>query len=119
MLDAGTGVEEILLDVALSPKKPQKIVLVDALDRGLPAGTISVLHLESLPKTEIKHLSLHQEPTSSLLRELEDLGAEVILVTVQPESIPDSVKIELSVPVQRASSQICQIIAKDFFNYAA
>ena len=116
LLDAGTGVEEILLDIALFPRKPEKIVLVDTMDRELPAGTISRLQLKDLPKAERKHHSIHQEPASGLLRELEDLGVEVILITVQPDSIPDSVKMGLSIPVQRASSQVCQIIVKDFFN---
>ena len=116
LLDAGTGVEEILLDIALFPRKPEKIVLVDTMDRGLPAGSISKLQLKNLPKTERKYFSIHQEPTLSLLRELEDLGVEVILIIVQPASIPDSVKMGLSIPVQRATSQVCQIIVNDFFN---
>ena len=119
VVDAGTGVREILLDIALFPDKLKRIALVDALDCGQPAGAISVLPLASLPPKTTAHLSLHQEPTANLLRELEELGAEVILVTVQPESIPDSVKVGLSAPVQRAVSQTCQIIAKDFFNFHA
>ncbi len=110
VLDAGSGVGEILFDIVLSPQKPKRIVLVDALDRGLPAGTISVLPLADLSKTDSKFFSFHQGPTSSLLRELGAVGAEVILITVQPECLPDEFTVGLSVPVQGTLDEICQII---------
>lgn len=115
VLDAGTGVGEILLDVALSPLKPQRIALVDVLDCGQHAGAISVLPLAGLPQKVNRFFPLHQEPTASLLKELEAVGAEVVLVTVQPESIPDSVNVGLSSPVQKAVSRACEYIVQSFF----
>jgi coenzyme F420 hydrogenase subunit delta len=110
VLDAGSGVGEVLFDIVLSPQKPKRIVLVDALDRGLPAGTISVLPLADLSRTDSRFFSFHQGPSSSLLRELAAVGAEVILVAVQPESLPDELTVGLSGPVQGALREICQII---------
>ena len=110
VLDAGSAVGEILFDIALSYDKPEKIVLVDAMDRGLPAGTISVLDLNDLPKMGIKHFSIHQGPSSCLLREFESLGINVVLIAVQPESLPEYLTIGLSLPVQRAFDDICRMI---------
>jgi coenzyme F420 hydrogenase subunit delta len=115
VLDAGTGVGEILLDIGLFPENLKRIAVVDALDCGQPAGTISVLPLARVPQRMMTHLSLHQEPSARLLRELEELGAKVTLVTVQPESIPDSVRIGLSAPVERVVSQASELIVKNFF----
>jgi coenzyme F420 hydrogenase subunit delta len=116
VMDAGSGVGEILLDIALSPEKPKKIALVDAMDQGLPAGAVSVKSLEDFPNTQMKFLSPHQGPTSSLLRELGSLGIDVILITVQPESIPDHLTIGLSPSVQNAFNEICQIILKEIIS---
>jgi coenzyme F420 hydrogenase subunit delta len=116
ILDAGTGVGDILIDIALSPVKPKKIILVDALDRGVPAGMISVVPLSDLEKTEREYIFFHQGPTSKLLRELESLGVEVNVITVQPEPIPELLTVGLSTPVQNALAEVCEIIVYRYLN---
>lgn len=119
LVDAGTGVGEVLLDLALSPQKPKRILLVDVLDGGQPAGTISTLPLEALPQRGRGVFSPHQAPTSTLLRELEGLGeVEVILLTVQPQRLPQDVQPGLSPPVQAAVPRACELIARSFFRHA-
>jgi coenzyme F420 hydrogenase subunit delta len=119
VIDAGTGVTEVLLDLALSDEKPKKIALVDALEARQPAGTLSVLPLESLPQRRRRDFSSHQAPTSSLLKELKDLGnVEVILLAVQPQWLPQEVQPGLSSPVQQAVPQACEFIARRFFCHA-
>ena len=118
VVDAGTGAGEILLDLALSDEKPKRLVLVDALDSGQSAGTISVLSLESLPQRGGRSFSPHQMPTS-LLKELEELSkVEVILLTAQPQRLPQEVQPGLSAPVREAVPRACEFIARNFFCHA-
>jgi coenzyme F420 hydrogenase subunit delta len=117
LLDAGTGVQGILLDVALCQQKPRRLVLVDVLDRGQPPGTISTLRVDSLPPGRGADFYPHLGPTSSLLRELERLsGLEIVLLTVQSEGLPQEVNPGLSAPVQEAVPQACEFIVRRFFH---
>ncbi|MDP2952919.1 MAG: hydrogenase maturation protease [Chloroflexota bacterium] len=119
VLDAGTGVGDILLDVALADRKPRKLVLVDVLDRGQEPGDIAVQPLDGPPQRSGRNISPHQAPTSSLLKELEALGkVEVLLLTVQPLLIPQEVQPGLSDPVRGAVPRACDLIARSFFGHA-
>jgi len=117
LLDVGTGVQGVLLDVALCQQKPRRLVLVDALDRGQPPGTLSTLRVDSLPPGRSADFYPHLSPTSSLLRELEKLsGLEVVLLTVQAEGLPQEVNPGLSAPVQEAVPRACELIVRRFFH---
>ena len=119
VLDAGTGVRDILLDLSLSRERPKRVVLVDAVDGGRPAGTISTPSLDSLPKRKVRDISPHLAPTSSLLMELKDLRmVDVFLVTVQPTRLPGKVQPGLSRPVREAVPRACELIARSFFHHA-
>ena len=118
LVDAGTGVREVLLDLALSPEKPKRIVLVDALEGGHPPGAISWLPLKSLPLRRQTSFSLHLMPTVCLLRELEQLGIEVFLVAVQPQRLPEEVEPGLSAPVREAVPRACEFITRSLFGHA-
>src|SRR4030067_124922 len=93
ILDAGTGAREILFTIILAEKKPKKIIVVDALDCQKKPGEIFTIPIENLPENKIDDFSLHQMPTSNLLKELKDLcRVEVILLAAQPECVPETVK---------------------------
>lgn len=118
LVDAGTGVQEVLLDLALSPQKPKRMVLVDAMESGQAAGSIRTFPLDDLPQSKRRSFSPHQAPTSALLRELEELsGVEVTLLTVQPQQIPQDVQPGLSPPLQEAVPRACQLIVRRFFSH--
>lgn len=103
VLDAGTSVREILFDIALSDKKPAKIVVVDAVDCGREPGELFALDIGSLPEKALTDFSLHQVPTCNLLRELRDLcGIEVVVMVCQVLDRSDQVSPGLSGPVERA-----------------
>jgi coenzyme F420 hydrogenase subunit delta len=97
LLDAGTGISRILFDMALAPSKPHKLIVVDAMKLGLPAGTVSCVSLDSFQSEQSKVFSEHQEPTSCLLRELRDMsGIEVVLLVAEPGFTPEEVAPGLS-----------------------
>jgi coenzyme F420 hydrogenase subunit delta len=115
LMDAGTGVGEILLDVALSDKRPERVIFIDAMENGQPAGTISTLHLEDIGRRQTRTLSAHQVPTSTLLKELKELGkVEVTVLTVEPGQIPQDIQPGLSPIVREAVPRACEFIVKRF-----
>ena len=102
-LNTGTSSREILFDISLSEKKPQKIIIVDAMECGNKPGSVVEVSLDSIPENKIDDFSIHQVPTSNLLRELRDFcGVEVILVVLQPFDIPREVRPGLSDHAQKA-----------------
>ena len=116
VFDAGTSVREILFDVILSDKKPSKIVIVDAMDCGGSPGELFAPDIRSIPETKLSNFSLHQVPTSNLLRELRDLcGVEVIVMACQVSHTPETVNPGLSMPVKQAVHRAAELLAKAHF----
>ncbi len=116
VLDAGTSVREILFDTVLSEKKPSKIVIVDAMDCSREPGELFMLDIDSLPKVKIDDFSMHQIPTSNLLRELRDhCGIEVIVIGCQVANTSNSVNPGLSEPVETAVKPAAELIANEHF----
>ena len=116
VFDAGTSVREILFDTILSDKKPSKIVIVDAMDCSRKPGEIFCLDISSLPEIKLDDFSMHQIPTSNMLRELRDLcGIEVIVMACQVSHTPDYVEPGLSSPVERAVKCAAEILSREHF----
>jgi len=117
VFDAGTSVREILFDTILSDKKPSKIVIIDAMDCDREPGELFLLDIDSLPKIKLDDFSMHQIPTSNLLRELRrNCGIEVIVVACQVANACDSVNPGLSKPVEAAVKSASALIAKEHFS---
>jgi len=116
ILDVGTGAREILFTITLAEKKPERIIVIDALDCQREPGDIFTIPVENLPDKKIDDFSLHQLPTSNLLKELRDLcQVEVILLAAQPESVPETVKPGLSKKLQDAVPKVGKYIVKNYF----
>jgi len=117
VFDAGTSVREILFDTVLSEKKPSKIVIVDAMDCGREPGELFMLDIDALPKVKIDDFSMHQIPTSNLLRELRDhCGIEVIVIGCQVANTSNSVNPGLSKPVEATVKTAAELIANEHFS---
>jgi len=115
ILDVGTGVRDLLCTVALSPVKPQRIVVIDAVDRGVKPGEVFVGSIEGVLATAGGNFSLHQLPTSTLLRELKNYcHIDIVLISVQPESTPEVVCPGLSKKVRAAVAPACQYLLKTY-----
>ncbi|UCE46770.1 MAG: hydrogenase maturation protease [Phycisphaerales bacterium] len=116
VFDAGTSVRQILFDTVLSEKKPSKIVIVDAMDCGRKPGELFCLDIDSLPEIKLDDFSMHQIPTSNLLRELRDIcGVEVVVVACQVANPCEIVNPGLSAPVERAVQNAAEILALEHF----
>lgn len=102
-LDVGTSVRQVLFNVVLSPVKPRRVIVVDAVDMGRTPGEVWRIEAAELPAIKCDDFSMHQLPTSNLLRELDELGGvDVTCVVAQVGGIPPEVRPGLSAPVERA-----------------
>lgn len=111
-LNAGTSVREILFDLILSERKPETVIIVDAMDKGRQPGELFRPSIDDVPVKKMDDFSMHQLPASNLLRELRDFcGVEVVLFVCQVQSIPDSVRPGLSPVVREAVARAADAIA--------
>lgn len=110
-LAVGTSVREVLFNILLSPVKPRRIVVIDAVDMGRPPGEVWAIDARDLPEVKSDDFSMHQLPTSNLLRELSELGGvEVTCVVGQVGRWPSEVRPGLSPPVARAVARAVELI---------
>jgi coenzyme F420 hydrogenase subunit delta len=120
VVDAGTSVRNILFDVLLSDERPAKIVIVDAMDCGGEPGDLLDLDIESFPNEKTDDFSMHQVPTSNLLREIRDFcGVEVRVLVCQVAHIPGEVSPGLSDPVGKAVERAAKMLAREHFTESA
>ncbi len=111
-LDVGTSIRDILFDLILSEKKPQQLIIVDAV--GYPdrqPGEVFEIPVEGIPETKVSDFSLHQFPTVNMLQELkEHSGIRVKIIVGQTEPLPEEVRPGLSAAMQGAVEVACEKI---------
>ena len=116
VFNAGTSIRTMLFDIVLAEDKPLTIIVVDAVDVGRNSGDIFEIDLDELPENKIDDFSMHQLPTSNLLRELRDLaGVDVRIMSCQVARIPEEVEPGLSEILQSRVKEMCELIVKNWF----
>ena len=114
-MDVGTGARKVLFTVSLSEVRPQEIAIIDAVDWGQEIGTVSEIPVESLPITKVDDFSLHQIPTSNMLRELQDdCGVKVTVIVCDVGPIRQMIEPGLSPDIQQSVTEACQYISARF-----
>ncbi len=112
--DVGTSVRNILFDILLSEEKPSYVVIIDAMDVGCEPGELFTPDLDALPSTKTDDFSMHQIPTSNLLRELRDLcEVAITILACQVAHIPKGVSPGLSGPVSEAVPRAVELLARE------
>lgn len=97
VINAGTGVREILFDLVISDQRPRKVIVIDAVDKNRSPGEVFRIDVAEVPAHKVDDFSLHHLPTMNLLKELNDLcDVEVVIIVGQVESIPEMVRPGLS-----------------------
>jgi len=114
-LDIGTGVRELLFNIIVSDRRPELIVVVDALDCGRKPGEVFLASIEEIPENKINDFSLHLMPTLNMLRELRDLcNVEVVIVAAQPRNIPEGAEGGLSEEIKNAVKEAAEFISENY-----
>lgn len=115
LLDAGTGVRKLLFTLCLSPVRPRRLLIMDAIDGGRSPGELFELDPSEIPPVKLDDFSMHQLPTSNLLRELqESCGVEVRVLACQTGPLPDEISPGLSPPIQAAVSQAVEWLMSEY-----
>lgn len=115
VMDVGTGVRKLLFTLLLGDVLPVEIVIVDAVDWGNTIGQVKEINADELPVTKIDDFSLHQVPTSNMLRELQDQGqVEVSVVVCDVGILPQRIEPGLSIKVRGAVTTAAENIATRF-----
>ena len=97
VINAGTSVRGILFDLILSPQRPKKIIVIDAVDTKRKPGEVFNLNVDEFPLNKIDDFTLHEMPTSNLLKELKEFcNVDVIVIAAQIEQMPEAVSPGLS-----------------------
>jgi len=113
VMDVGIGAGEVLFTVALSQKKPEKIVVLDAVDMEKRPGEVFELPIDDLPQNKVTDFSMHLFPSTNLLKELRDrMAVEVVIIACQAEKMPDVVRPGLSESVKRALPKAARMALK-------
>lgn len=113
VMDVGTGSGDILFNVALSQTKPEKIIILDAVDMKKKPGAVFQLSVDDLPAGKLSDFSMHFFPSANLLKELRDqMNINVVIVACQAEKIPDSVSPGLSDSVRQAIPEAVKLVLK-------
>ena len=116
LLDVGTGIRKILFTISLSEVRPEIIVVIDAVDKGRKPGEIFDISINEVPTEKIDDFSIHQVPSSNLLKELQNLcSVKVRIMACQIKTIPETVQPGLSEPVKKAVPLMAQKIAEEYF----
>ncbi len=106
VLDAGIALENFT-DV-IKRKKPDILLLVDAVDMGLSPGEIRQVPKDHLG---VMHISTHGIPLSLLMTYFEKYIKKVMLIGIQPKQMQGSITDE----VKHAAEQLLQsLFSKDF-----
>ena len=112
----GTGIRKILFTLSLSEARPEIIVIIDAVDKGKKPGEVFEISLEEIPEVKIDDFSMHQVPSSNLLKELQDFcSVKVSVLACQIKFIPETMQEGLSEPVQKAVPIMARQIVEEFF----
>ncbi|MEA1966708.1 MAG: hydrogenase maturation protease [Thermodesulfobacteriota bacterium] len=106
-LDAGTGIKDFMFDLLLMEDKPDKLFVIDAVTvPGRKTGEVFEIDLADVPPEKMSDFSLHQSPSSNLLKELKDLGGvDVRVLGVHVNSIPNEINPGLTREIKDAVPQ--------------
>lgn len=109
-IDCGTSIRDILFDLLLSTQKPRKVIIIDVTDRpDLSPGEIRDIDIDQIRPEKIGDFSLHQFPTTNMLREIkEQTPIDVRVLVAQVAGIPTEVKPGLSECVRAAIAPMCE-----------
>lgn len=116
LLDAGTGARKYLFTLALSDERPKEIVIIDAVDKGMPVGELFEISIDDIPLEKADDFSMHQAPTSNLLKEIKEKNnVKVRVLACQVASIPAEINSGLSEPLEKAVPLLSSIIHSEYF----
>jgi len=113
VMDVGTGVSRILFTLAMSEEKPEKVIILDAVDLKGKPGEVFEIAIEDVPGSKVSDFTFHLFPTVALLKELRDKGGiDIVILACHVEKMPELVDLGLSETVKKAVPKAAEIALK-------
>ncbi len=113
VMDVGTGVNRILFTLAVSEEKPEKIIILDAVDLKRKPGEVFEIAIEDISESQVRDFTFHLFPTTALLKELRDTGGiDIIILACQVKKMPELVDPGLSETVKNSVSKAAEMAVK-------
>jgi len=95
------------------------LLILDAIDAGRTPGEIFEIDPSEIPAVKLDDFSMHQLPTSNLLRELQETcGVKVRVLACQTGPLPEEISQGLSKPVSSAVPQAAEWLVREYFPFA-
>ena len=117
VMDAGLSVREILFDVVLSEKVPKRIIIIDILDHGKIPGEVFEMEIEKIRPCRMDDFSIHQIPSSNLLKELKDYKhIDIKVIGTRAADIPAEVRPGLSLMMKNAVDTATKLIYRKYLS---
>ncbi len=104
LLDVGTSIRTLLFDILTNEQRPKRIVVVDATtEEGREPGEFWEIDIDEISPKKILDFSMHQFPSSNLLKEIrKHTGVEIKVLVIQTGYIPEFIEEGLSAPLKAA-----------------
>jgi coenzyme F420 hydrogenase subunit delta len=117
-LNVETSIRNLLFNLVLNEDKPSLILIVDAIDKGRNPGEIFEIDLNEIPKKKVDDFSMHQMPSSNLLKELQsECSIPIRILVAQVEYIPKEIDQRLSEVMQNTIQPMCERIIEVLSEY--
>ena len=112
-IDAGTSLRTLLFDVLLSAS-PERIIVLDVVEEsGRTPSSINIEHVQGAPSSLPTENNSHLAPTRELLHAIHtQTCANIILLTVQIDMIPEGLSDELSESAKKTIPQLVQTLCE-------
>ncbi|MCG8615082.1 MAG: hydrogenase maturation protease [Desulfobacterales bacterium] len=92
VLDAGTGIRDLVFDLLLVDTPPKLVIVIDAVTvEGRGQGEVFEVDVSKVPREKLSDFSLHQAPSSNLLSQMAERGIDVRVIAMNTEFIPNQI----------------------------
>lgn len=107
-IDAGTTIRPLLFDLILSDKQPERVIVVDiTTDEDIEPGEVKEIDVNQVDPKKIGDFSMHQFPTTNLLKELKDsTDIKLNIIVARPEFVPEKMSQGMSPVMSKAVDEI-------------
>jgi len=117
-INVETSIRGMLFNITLSENKPELILIVDAVDKGRSPGEIFEIDLDDIPKKKVDDFSMHQMPSSNLLKEMRvESEVDIRILVCQVKFIPREIEPGLTDAMQNAIQPMCHQIIEVLSEY--
>jgi coenzyme F420 hydrogenase subunit delta len=111
-IDAGTTIRPLLFDLILSDKQPERVIVVDiTTDEDIEPGEVKEIDVDQVDPKKIGDFSMHQFPTTNLLKELkESTDIKLNIIVARPGMVPEKMSEGMSPVMSRAVDEVVRRI---------